>query len=216
VQLETMALPDDLRQRALQILDLRGQPMDVLQAVSQMGLAAEAQAIVNDLKSLVEVVQASTQGYPMVLDLSLVQPFDYYTGMVFEVVTDTPQGRQVVGRGGRYDNLLGVFHPQGQSYPGIGFMLSIECLHQALLPTGQLPRQTPASDWLVVPKTTAAAIAALAYAQTIRESSNLVRVELYLEPDANPEVIRDRAKARHISRIAWIAESGAPDIETVN
>jgi ATP phosphoribosyltransferase regulatory subunit len=146
----------------------------------------------------------------------LIQPFDYYTGLVFEVVADTPQGRQVVGQGGRYDNLLGVFHPQGRSYPGIGFMLSIESLHQALLPTGYLPEQIPASDWLVVPTQPQAATAAFTYAQKIREGANLVRVELYLEPEADPADIRRRAQTRNIRHIAWVGEDGSPEVETVN
>jgi ATP phosphoribosyltransferase regulatory subunit len=200
VQLETLNLETDLHTLALTLMDLRGQPRDVLQAVSQLPLADHQRAIVADLKALFEILHTETALPPVILDLSLIQPFDYYTGLVFEVVADTPQGRQVVGQGGRYDNLLGVFHPQGRSYPGIGFMLSIESLHQALLPTGYLPEQIPASDWLVVPTQPQAATAAFTYAQKIREGANLVRVELYLEPEAAPADIR-RAPKPAISAI---------------
>jgi len=216
VTLETLDLPDELRQRALTLLDLRGQPKDVLQAVGSLDLTPTQQAIVHELKSLIDLLHRSTADQHLVLDLSLIQSYDYYTGTVFEVVANTPQGRQVVGKGGRYDNLLGVFHPQGKSYPGIGFMFSVESLHQALIQTGCLPESTPASDWLIVPKTAQAAAAAFQYAQTIREGSALVRVELYLEPDERVEGIRDRARDRNISRIAWVAEDGSPEIETVN
>lgn len=216
VTLETLELPDDLRQRALQMLDLRGRPQDVLQAVSQLSLTSEQQSIVHDLKPLVELLQTATKVPPLILDLSLVQSYDYYTGVVFEVAANTPQGRQVVGKGGRYDNLLGVFHPKGQSYPGVGFMFNVEGLHQALMSTGHLPDAIPASDWLVVPETLGAAAAAFNYAQTIREGSAIVRVELYLEAEDDMKAIRDRARARHICRIAWIAEDGSPTIETVN
>jgi ATP phosphoribosyltransferase regulatory subunit len=217
VTLETLeGLSDDLRQRALQLLDLRGRPQNVLQQVSQLDLTADQQAIVHDLKSLVDLLEHSGQDQAIVLDLSLIQSFDYYTGIVFEVIADTPQGRQVVGKGGRYDNLLGVFDPKGRSYPGIGFMFSVESLHQALLSTGCLPEATPASDWLVVPKTPQAITAAFQYAQTIREGHGMVRVELYLEPEDEVSIIQTRARDRHISRIAWIAENGAPEIETVN
>ena len=216
VTLETLELPDELRHRALQMLDLRGQPQAVLQLVSQLGLTLPQQSIIHELKSLVDLLQTSTKTLPLILDLSLIQSFDYYTGVVFEVVANTPQGRQVVGKGGRYDNLLGVFHPKSQSYPGTGFMFSVESLHQALLATGHLPEATPTTDWLVVPRTLQAAAAAFNYAQTIREGGNLVRVELYVEPEEDAEVIRDRARARKISRIAWVVEDGSPDIETVN
>ncbi|MBE7382529.1 MAG: ATP phosphoribosyltransferase regulatory subunit [Leptolyngbya sp. SIO1E4] len=216
VTLETLDLPQELRHRALQMLDLRGHPKDVLQSVSQLGLTPQQQSIVHELKSLVDLLQSSIADQPLILDLSLIQSFDYYTGVVFEVVANTPQGRQVVGKGGRYDNLLGVFHPKGQSYPGIGFMVSVESLHQALITTGCLPEATPASDWLVVPKTPQAATAAFNYAQTIREGNALIRVELYLEPEEDAAVIRDRARARRIGRVVWIAEDSSPEIETVN
>ena len=216
ITLETLDVADELRQRALQMLDLRGRPQDVLQAVSQFDLTSDQQAIVHELKSLVELLQSADPDQPFILDLSLIQSFDYYTGMVFEVVANMPQGRQVVGKGGRYDNLLGVFDPKGRSYPGIGFMFNVESLHQALLGTGHLPDATPASDWLVVPKTPQAALAAFQYAQTIREGNALIRVELYLEPEDDATLIRDRARDRRISRIAWITEDSPPAIETVN
>ncbi|MGD1860129.1 MAG: ATP phosphoribosyltransferase regulatory subunit [Leptolyngbyaceae cyanobacterium] len=215
ITLETLALPDDLCQRALQMMDLRGRPQDVLQTVSQLSLTVEQMNTVNELKSLVELLESDHQP-PLILDLSLIQSFDYYTGVVFEVVADTSQGRQVVGKGGRYDHLLSGFGPKGRSYPGIGFMLNVESLHQALLGTGCLPEAIPPSDWLVVPKTPQAAIAAFQYAQTIREAEAVVRVELYLEPDDAVEIIRQRARDRHISRIAWITETQPPEIEAVS
>lgn len=216
ITLETLDVDEALRQRALQMMDLRGRPQDVLQAVSQFDLTTEQQAIVHELKSLVDLLRMGESDQPFILDLSLIQSFDYYTGIVFEVVADTPQGRQVMGKGGRYDNLLGVFDPKGHSYPGIGFMLNVENLHQALMGVGCLPETTPPSDWLVVPKSPQAANAAFQYAQTIREADAVVRVELYLEPEADVETIRHRARERKISRIAWIAEDAAPAIETVH
>ena len=217
VTLETLeGLSDELKQRALQLLDLRGRPQDVLQNVSQLELTPDQQTILHDLKSLIELLDTTDQDHPIILDLSLIQSFDYYTGIVFEVIANTPQGRQVVGKGGRYDHLLSVFDPKGRSYPGIGFMFSVESLHQALLATGCLPDATPASDWLVVPKTRQAVTEAFQYAQTIREGNAMVRVELYLEPEDDASIIRKRARDRHISRIAWIIKNGAPEIETVN
>ena len=220
VTLESLPLPPDLQQRALQLMDLRGKPEDVLQAVSGLGLTAEQQETVNRLKSLVallrEVTQSSSALPALTLDLSLIQTFDYYTGIVFEVVSHTANGCQTLGRGGRYDNLLSVFHPQGQGYPGIGFVWSVEALHQVLLASGQLPQATAASEWLIVPTTPQAVAAAFIYAQTIRESASLVRVEVHLDAASDPDHIRQIAKLRRIGRIAWIKADGLPEIESLN
>jgi ATP phosphoribosyltransferase regulatory subunit len=229
VALDGMGLSPELHRHALHLLDLRGHPEDVLQALGQMALEVEAQTAVERLKSLVALVrdvintggdsQRLTPGRQrpaLTLDLSLIQPFDYYTGLVFEVVTGPEQGCQVLGQGGRYDNLLSVFQGQGQGFPGIGFVLNIEALHQALLPTGHLPQDTPPSDWLVVPTVPQAAAAAFTYAQTLRASASLVRAEVHLADGEPPTATRDLARQRRISRIAWIGPDGLPDIEALN
>jgi ATP phosphoribosyltransferase regulatory subunit len=226
VTLESLDLSSELRRHALQLFDLRGKPETVLQRVSSLELSAEAQVTVNRLKSLIALLRDSQQFQPnehtteggssLTLDLSLIQTFDYYTGLVFEVVTAPELGCQVLGQGGRYDNLLGVFHHQGNSFPGIGFVLHTETIHQALLPSGLLPQTTPSSDWLVVPTTEQAIAAAFAYAQTLRSSANLVRAEVHLAPDESIEIIRQIAQQRRICRIAWIGSDGLPDIEALN
>jgi ATP phosphoribosyltransferase regulatory subunit len=225
VALETLDLSPALRQHALYLLDLRGRPEDVLQAIASLDLGPDTQATVERLKSLVALLRdvrpdqvgPETISDPsLTLDLSLIQPFDYYTGLVFEVVTGPAQGCQVLGQGGRYDHLLGVFQGQGQGFPGIGFVLNMEALHQALLPTGHLPQDTPASDWLVVPTVPQAAAAAFTYAQTLRASSSLVRAEVHLATGEPATATRDLARQRRISRIAWIGPDGLPDIEALN
>jgi ATP phosphoribosyltransferase regulatory subunit len=214
VTIDTLPLSDELRQRAIIMLDLRGTPVDVLQKVTNFDLDTKQQEAVNHLKSLVELLE-SKGNFPLILDLSLIQTIDYYTGIVFEVVADTAVQAQVVGRGGRYDQLLELYHPQRESIPGIGFALFIEDLYQILLSDKQLPQATPASNWLIVPETATAAAAAFAYAQKLRDSTHLVRVEMDLG-GRDADSIRQYAKQRGIAQLAWIKEDGSPMIESVN
>lgn len=224
VTLEALSLPPVLQQRALQLFDLRGQPEDVLQATARLDLDREGQMAVQRLKSLVALLRDATNRQDpasprlpsLTLDLSLIQTFDYYTGLVFEVVTPPDQGCQILAQGGRYDHLLGVFHPEGKTYPGVGFVLRTEALHQTLLPSGCLPTATNPSDWLVVPRTPQAVAAAFTYAQTIRDSASLIRVEVHLHPDEDPALVRHLAQQRHITRIAWIGTDGLPEIEALS
>ncbi len=215
VTLETLSLSSELRERALFLFDLRGRPADVLQKVATLDLDPSERKIVDQLKSFVELLeQSSSKPLPLILDLSLVQTFDYYTGIVFDVVSDSHTGARVLGQGGRYDQLLGLYHPQGETHPGIGFCLNIEDLHYVLLASSQLPRQTPASDWLVVPGTPQAEAAAFAYAQKLRDSEHLVRVEMELG-GRTPEEIRKYARYQGITYLAWIQANGTPAIETL-
>ncbi|MEH1901104.1 MAG: ATP phosphoribosyltransferase regulatory subunit [Nostoc sp.] len=213
ITIDNLPLSDKLRDRARIILDLRGPSADVLQKVSSLDLDEEQREAVNNLKSLVELLE-SEKKLPLILDLSLIQTIDYYTGIVFEVVTDTESQARVLGRGGRYDQLLGLYHPQGENIPGIGFGLNIEDLYQVLLSTQQLPQVTPASDWLVAPETANANAAAFAYAQKLRDSTDLMRVEIDLgQRDA--DAIRQYARDRSIAQIAWIKADGSPIIESL-
>ncbi|MGB7084562.1 MAG: ATP phosphoribosyltransferase regulatory subunit [Phormidesmis sp.] len=230
VALEAMDLPSDLRDLVLRLMDLRGDPQSVLTRLSEFDLNDAQRAIAGNLKSLIELLNLERDRgvtvAPVILDLSLIRPFDYYTGIVFEVVSNGDrQSRQILGQGGRYDDLLSVYDARtgkkagGLSeggFPGVGFVLNIERLHQELLPSGQLPSQTPPSDWLIVPTDESATAAALAYAQKARESENTVRVEMSLDLAQSADEVRAIARKRNIARIAWISDQGLPDIEIVN
>ena len=213
VTIDTLPLSDELRDRARIMLDLRGNSADVLQKVNSLNLDAIQQEAVNNLKSLVELIESEGK-FSLILDLSLIQTIDYYTGIVFEVVSDIDGQARVLGRGGRYDGLLGLYHPQGQNIPGIGFELNIDDLYQILSSNQQLPQETPASNWLVVPENQDAYAAAFAYQEKLRNSTDLIRVEIELG-DRDAAAIRQYASDRSIAQIAWIKPDGTATIEAV-
>ena len=63
----------------------------------------------------------------VIFDLGLVRQLGYYTGAVFEVYD--PALGTPIGRGGRYDDLLGRV---GRPLPAVGFALQVDRVHQAL------------------------------------------------------------------------------------
>lgn len=213
ITLETMPMAEELRDRALMLMDLRGKPEDVLQSVSSLVFDKSQRNAVSNLKLLIELLQESLPNpNSIVLDLSLIRTFDYYTGIVFEVVSQTSIGQVVLGQGGRYDQLLGLYHPQGQELPGIGFSLQIEALHQVLLSTGQLPQQTTASDWLVVSETPQTHAIAFLHAQKLRETGARVEVEL---SETDHDIVREYARQRRIAQIAWMQTDGSAIAEKI-
>ncbi|MGB3652424.1 MAG: ATP phosphoribosyltransferase regulatory subunit [Rivularia sp. (in: cyanobacteria)] len=214
VSIDTLPLSDEDRDRARIMLDLRGKSADVLQKISTLNLDSQQQEAVNNLSSLVELIE-SQGNFSLILDLSLIQTFDYYTGIVFEVVSDIDNQAQVIGSGGRYDKLLGLYHPQGENIPGTGFALFIEDLYHILLTRGQLPQTTPASNWLVVAENASASNAAFAYAEKLRSSTHLVRVEMELG-GREAQTIQQYARDRGIAQIAWVKADGSKKIESVN
>jgi len=210
VTLERLPLTIEQKQLALILFDLRGTPEEVLMQLEQLKLDAQGQEIIHHLKSLISLLR-STTSISLILDLSLTQTINYYTGIVFQVVTSQVGSAKVLGKGGRYDRLLGLYHPQGESDPGIGFCLNIEDLQQAL---PNLPQDYPATDWLVIPTSPALATTAFTYAQKLRSTEHLVRVEIELG-DRSEQEIREYARNQRIQHLAWIKLDGVVAIETL-
>jgi ATP phosphoribosyltransferase regulatory subunit len=213
VTLENLPLESELKTRALQIFDLRGNPLEVLEKVSQLDLDEQGISAVNHLKSLIDLVNSdNNKKLSIILDLSLIQTFDYYTGITFSAVSLKDNKPYILAQGGRYNQLLSLYHPQKKSSPGIGFSFNIEDLHSCLLNTPNLPKTTPPSDWLVIPQNSAATKQAFDYAQQLRSSENLIKVEIDLE-FRTPEDIRKYANNEGILNLAWIDENGQVSIE---
>ncbi|MEM7555648.1 MAG: ATP phosphoribosyltransferase regulatory subunit [Cyanobacteria bacterium P01_A01_bin.84] len=215
--IDSLSLSEQLQERARNIMDLRGNPTDVLTKLKSWDLEPQQQSAVDNLQSLVNLLCTHQKNLPipLILDLSLIQTIDYYTGIVFEIVSKTDNQARVLGTGGRYDKLLGMYHPQKQDIPGIGFAVFIEDLYQVLLSTQRLPQTVPASNWLVVPQNYQAYNTAFAYAEKLRDSTHLVRVEIELG-GKDPDSIRQYARDRGITKIAWVKPDTSPTIESVN
>lgn len=214
--LEQLDLSPQLRRQALELLDLRGDPREVLARLKAFDLTAEQQAIATRLEAILDLVLqrfADRGGPQLILDLSLVQTFDYYTGIVFDVACALEGLAGVVAQGGRYDQLLGLYHPQGETSPGIGFSFELDPLGQMLQGLGQMPQTLEPVDWLVVPREPAAYAAALDHAEQLR--STQARVETYLAEDVTPEQVRGYGRDRAIGRIAWVSKGQAPEVEAL-
>lgn len=219
IGLENLSMSATEKQRALFLFDLRGKPGDVLQQVASLKLDESQQTAVENLKSLIDLLHCS--GFTpesLVLDLSLIQSLDYYTGIVFEVVSEVDSGPQILGQGGRYDQLLSLYHPQGETIPSIGFALNIDNLQELLRREGNLPKEIQPSDWLVVPVNLQAYAAAFARAQKLRQRETgdpIVRVEMELRQDLDPQAVREYARRRAIGQIAWVQDNGSIETEVV-
>jgi len=199
VGLLNLAISDQLKSQALDLLNLRGQPQEVLDRILDLDWIENLDKEISYLRSLVELLEDNFAIAP-VLDLSLVQSFGYYTGIVFEVVS----GNYVIAQGGRYDQLLGLYNSQGVSHPSIGFCLNLEDLQKVLVPT--LPTAVDSSEWLVVAVAPEAIKPTFAYAEELRFKYG-VSVEVELEFRERSGVIA-YGRSRGISQVAWIGESG--------
>lgn len=100
-----------------------------LESVKTVCGTDSAQNIETIIKSIEEL---SDGKYNIKFDISLVRGQGYYTGTVFEIVSDKFRGS--IAGGGRYDNLIGKF--TGENIPAVGFSIGFERIFALLIESG--------------------------------------------------------------------------------
>ncbi len=90
-----------------------------LESVKEVCGGEAAESVETIIKSVEEL---SEDAYSINFDISLVRGQGYYTGTVFEIVSDKFKGS--IAGGGRYDNLIGKF--TGENIPAVGFSIGFE------------------------------------------------------------------------------------------
>lgn len=85
------------------------------------------------LDAVIQSTRELAQGrYGIEFDISLVRGQGYYTGIVFEIVSENFRGS--IAGGGRYDNLIGKF--TGENIPAVGFSIGFERIFALLTESG--------------------------------------------------------------------------------
>jgi len=117
---------------------------EVLTAASRLVNNQRSEQALTNLQMVYDMLKVYGLESFVLLDLSEIRGFDYYTGIVFEGFTAN-LGYEICG-GGRYDHLIGRF---GEECPSTGFALDIEKLQMALERQGAL-RSPMHVDFLIM------------------------------------------------------------------
>lgn len=100
--------------------------------IDNVGKICKSEAIENVKTIMSAVNELSGDKYRIAFDISLVRGQGYYTGTVFEIVSDKFRGS--IAGGGRYDNLIGKF--TGEQIPAVGFSIGFERIFAMLAESG--------------------------------------------------------------------------------
>jgi histidyl-tRNA synthetase len=113
---------------------------------------------VQDMEKLFEYLDAFGARKRISFDLSLARGLDYYTGVIYEVVTEGSaprvQGQQQeigvgsVAAGGRYDELVGMF--SGKPIPCVGISFGIDRIISIMKARGQSTERAKDVDAFVM------------------------------------------------------------------
>ncbi len=120
--------------------------------LQEVGLASEP---LDDLERVVALTEFPP-GHEVIVDFAMSRGLHYYTGPVFELFADGPEGELRVGGGGRYDGLVGILGGDPAT-PACGFALHAERLLE--LADRSTAHDTPPRKLAVVPQNGGAALA---------------------------------------------------------
>ena len=164
-----------LGKNPLRILDSKNPEMQELIAAAPVMidyLDAESLAHFDGLRALLDAAEVAYSVNPR-----LVRGLDYYNLTVFEWLTDALGSQGAVCSGGRYDGLVEKLG--GRSNPAIGWAMGIERL-VALYEACGGARSSDAADVYIVAVGEQAADRSFEVAESLRDGSSVLRVEMNL------------------------------------
>lgn len=127
---------------------------------------------VQDIETIIKSIEELSDGkYDIKFDISLVRGQGYYTGTVFEIVSDKFRGS--IAGGGRYDNLIGKF--TGENIPAVGFSIGFERIFALLTESGYTIPDTKKKIALLHDKEKT--VEAIKAAEKLRDSYDVVIFE---------------------------------------
>lgn len=172
--------------------------------VAQFEIGAGA---ISELRSVLQLAEATRAAGRIRFDPTLARGLDYYTGCIFEIVS--PGIASSLGGGGRYDDLIGMF--SHKSAPACGISLGLERILAVMEERGLFPASLGNLDAVLAFVDEADQRAALSLAGILRAEG--FRVDLRPQP-VSPGKLRKYADERRVSFAVWL-ESGALDCASI-
>ena len=135
----------------------------------------QAQAALQDLHTLLDLISEAPAGPRARLTPALARGLSYYTGPIFEIVSEDFSGS--LGGGGRYDNLVGMF--SGKQVPAVGFSLGLERILLLMEEQQMFPDMQMAAHVMICPLPDTPLAPVVGLAARLRQAG--ITVELYPE-----------------------------------
>ncbi|MBW7453620.1 ATP phosphoribosyltransferase regulatory subunit [Paenibacillus sepulcri] len=173
-RLLALSLAEPVQKELEGILRLRG-GQEICEQALQLGANETARAAIHHLREIWDVLEAYGVCEHVLIDLTMIGDFKYYTGMTFEGYA-ADLGSPVAS-GGRYDNLLQQF---GRPAPATGFALKTTRILELI---GDSTATGPA-ERILIGYDAAGRKQALLEAQRLREEGSAVIVTEKMDQDA--------------------------------
>jgi histidyl-tRNA synthetase len=159
-EMESKGLPADVADKIGEWVQRKGGD-DIIEFLKSNEVLSQNEDVkkgVQDMESLFAYLDAFGARKRISFDLSLARGLDYYTGVIYEVVTEGSaprvQGQQQeigvgsVAAGGRYDELVGMF--SGKPIPCVGISFGIDRIISIMKARGQSTQRAKDVDAFVM------------------------------------------------------------------
>lgn len=181
-ELRRNAIPDDVIEKMLDLLQIEGENEEVLASLrSKLGSYPSALEGIAELEEVIRYLQVLDipQEFYQV-KFAMVRGLEYYTGPIYETTIEEPKMPSITG-GGRYDGLVKMF--SDRSYPATGTTIGIERIIDAMEELNMFPPNVgkTVAQVLVTLFDQTLINASLEVANSLRKSG--VKTEMYFEQE---------------------------------
>ena len=130
-KLSKLGIEEDDKYILKDLLFTRGEPIAILEKLKSIYGTSKT---LDDLYFLFETLSIISNKYGVKLQLDpTFQPhLNLYEGIVFQLIGDSGKNKNVIAKGGRYDELVRFFSPNETILNGIGFTISIDVLRNLI------------------------------------------------------------------------------------
>ncbi len=130
-KLSKLVIDEDDKYILKDLLFTRGEPIAILKKLK--GIFGTSKTL-DDLNFLFKTLSKISNKYCVKLQLDpTFQPhLNLYEGIVFQLIGDNGINKNVIAKGGRYDELVRFFSPNEKILNGIGFTISIDILRNLI------------------------------------------------------------------------------------
>ena len=130
-KLSKLGIDDEDKYILKDLLFTRGEPMAILKKLKNIFGPSKN---LDDLNFLFETISkiSSKYGVKLQLDPTFQPHLNLYEGIVFQLIGESDNNKNVIAKGGRYDELVRFFSPKEKIVNGIGFTISIDVLRNLI------------------------------------------------------------------------------------
>ena len=199
-KLRMLSLAEPVQRELEGILRLRG-GQEICEQALQLSSDATAQASIRHLCEMWDVLAAYGVCEHVLIDLTMIGDFKYYTGMTFEGYA-ADLGFPVAS-GGRYDNLLKQF---GRPAPATGFAIKTTRILELI---GDGKGDKPEQERILIGYDASGRAAALAKAQRLRQTETAIIVTEKMNAEAQLAALRSAVAAVGAGESSKVIYKGA-------